>query len=86
MLKGVNKKVVEVVDTDHEFFEKAILFIRAEKQPEDEKDLKQKAREFVSGLSYVPRRAFSPARAALVLGTLLLAACLGALAAYLLIG
>ena len=29
MLKGVNKRVVEVVDIESEYFEKAILFLRA---------------------------------------------------------
>ena len=28
MLKGVNKQVVEVVEVDNEFFERAILFIK----------------------------------------------------------
>ena len=30
MLKGVNKRVVEVVDMENEYFEKAIFYIRPE--------------------------------------------------------
>ena len=30
MLKGVNKQVVEVVEVDNEFFERAILFVKQE--------------------------------------------------------
>ena len=36
MLKGVNKQVVEVVEVDNEFFERAILFVKPEKQQNGE--------------------------------------------------
>ena len=32
MLKGVNKSVVEINNTDNEYIEKAILFIKPDKQ------------------------------------------------------
>ena len=44
MLKGVNKQVVEVVEVDNEFFERAILFVKAEKQQHEEETLRENAR------------------------------------------
>ena len=55
MLKGVNKKVVEVVNLDNEYFERAILFVKAEKRDRDELTLKQKAREYVDSIRYHPK-------------------------------
>ena len=49
MLKGVNKKVVEVIDPDNEFFERAILFIKNEEQQKDERLLRQKAADYLIG-------------------------------------
>ena len=43
MLKGVNKRVVEVVDIENEYFEKAILFLRAGRPDSDENTLRQRA-------------------------------------------
>ena len=62
MLKGVNKKVVEVVETENEFFEKAILFIKAEQQEKDERTLRQRAADYVHTIRYTPRSAFSVRR------------------------
>ena len=56
MLKGVNKKVVEVVETENDYFEKAILFIKAEKQERDEITLRQRASEYLRSIRYTPRR------------------------------
>ena len=41
MLKGINKRVVEVVDIENEYFEKAILFLRAGRPDSDEGLLRQ---------------------------------------------
>ena len=43
MLKGVNKQVVEVVEVDNEFFERAILFIKPEQQQHGEEALRRLA-------------------------------------------
>lgn len=59
MLKGVNKKVVEVVDIENEYFEKAILFIKVENQERDERTIKQRAGDYISTIRYTPRRPFS---------------------------
>ncbi|MEG1687324.1 MAG: hypothetical protein RR022_08605 [Angelakisella sp.] len=81
MLKGVNKKVVEVMDIENEYFEKAILFIKAEQQGHDERTIKQRASDYLTTIRYVPRRAFSPGRLALALLKFSSAAMVGALAA-----
>lgn len=56
MIKGVNKSVVEVVDIESEYFEKAILFLRPGHGPVDEGTLRRKAGEYLGGLRYRPRR------------------------------
>lgn len=56
MLKGVNKSVVEVVDIDSEYFEKAILFLRPGSRAVDEGTLRRKADQYLEGIRYRPRR------------------------------
>ncbi len=55
MLKGVNKRVVEVVDIESEYFEKAILFL----PDTDEGALRRRAGEYVRTIKYRPRQGFS---------------------------
>ena len=59
MLKGVNKHVVEVVDMENEYFEKAILFLRPGRPGFDESTLRQRAGEYVRTIKYRPRQGFS---------------------------
>lgn len=56
MLKGVNKQVVEVVEVDNEYFERAILFVKADKQPEGEEALRENAHRYLGSIRYRPRR------------------------------
>lgn len=56
MLKGVNKSVVEVVDIESEYFEKAILFLRPGRGAVDEGTLRRKAGEYLGGIRYRPQR------------------------------
>ena len=56
MLKGVNKSVVEVVELESEYFEKAILFLRPGKSAADEGTLRRKASEYLGGIRYQPHR------------------------------
>ena len=73
MLKGINKHVVEVVEMENEYFERAILFLRPGQPGYDELTLRQRAGEYLRGLKYRPRRGFSPWRAgAVVLGAVVL--------------
>jgi len=79
MLKGVNKKVVEIANIENEYFEKAILFIKAENQEKDINKIKSKAGEYIGTINYVPRRKFSPVHFALGALKLAAAAAAGAL-------
>ncbi len=81
MLKGVNKQVVEVVDLENEYFEKAILFIKAEKQERDEKTIRQRAGEYVRTIRYTPRRRLTPGKLAVATAKFASAAAVGAVAA-----
>ncbi len=56
MLKGVNKHVVEVVDMESEYFEKAILFLRAGRPDPGEGVLRQRAGEYLRTIKYRPRQ------------------------------
>jgi len=67
MLKGVNKHVVEVVDIESEYFEKAILFLRPGRPDSDEGTLRQRAGEYLRAIKYRPRRGF-PGRWVLAAG------------------
>lgn len=54
MLKGINKQVVEVVEVDNEYFERAILFVKADKQPEGEEALRENAHRYLGSIRYRP--------------------------------
>ncbi|MDF2567022.1 MAG: hypothetical protein K0R90_478 [Oscillospiraceae bacterium] len=47
MIKGVNKQIIEVVNTDNEFFEKAILFVNPSKMNASEQEKIKKADDYV---------------------------------------
>lgn len=49
MLRGVNKKIIEVVDTQSEYFERAILFVKDCKLGSDEGVIKKHADGFLKG-------------------------------------
>ena len=85
MLRGVNKSIIEVLETENQYFEKAILFVRPGHSEGDEGVLKTKAREYLAGINYKPSagRLKKPlVYSALKLGS---AAALGATAATILL-
>lgn len=47
MIKGVNKVIIEVNETDNKFFEKAILYIRPEYCNDSEERLKSRAKQYL---------------------------------------
>lgn len=51
MIKGVNKRVVEIICTDNEYFEKAVLYVKADKPDVPSARLEAEAREFMEGLA-----------------------------------
>ncbi|WRS26758.1 hypothetical protein U6B65_10480 [Oscillospiraceae bacterium MB08-C2-2] len=54
MIKGVNKNIIEVLETDNPCFERAILFIRENLGKKEPAQLKEEAQAYLSGLK--PRR------------------------------
>ncbi len=50
MLKGVNRQIVEINNPENEYFEKAILYVRAEKAFLPKKDLIGEADSYLSSL------------------------------------
>ncbi|MDD2956115.1 MAG: hypothetical protein PHD67_07355 [Oscillospiraceae bacterium] len=51
MIRGVNKKIIEIVDIQNDYFDKAILFVREGKGDRDSGEIKQKAGEYVGAIS-----------------------------------
>lgn len=56
MLKGVNKQILEVSDTDSPYFEKIIFFVRPTPNGFDEKKLRDEAKRFSSVNQKPPRQ------------------------------
>lgn len=54
MIKGVNKRVVEITSTDNEYFERAVLYIRPDKLDLPSARLEEEAREYVGRIA--PKR------------------------------
>jgi len=48
MIKGVNRNVIEIIDTNSELFERAILFVRPEGRENDPEHLERSARGFLT--------------------------------------
>lgn len=47
MIRGINKRIIEVNDTGSELFEKALLFVRSDSKTDDE-GLKKEAEKIVA--------------------------------------
>lgn len=54
MLKGVSQKVIEVVRTDNQYFEKAILFLRPTVTEVDKNQLRTHAWDYLGEVEYHP--------------------------------
>lgn len=53
MVRGVHKKIIEVADTQNEFFERAILIVKETMLDEDPEQLRKKAGDYVSHMGNV---------------------------------
>lgn len=51
MVKGVNRRIIEISSTGNEYFEKAVLYIRPNCQDVPEKLIAEEARCFLNGIS-----------------------------------
>ncbi len=54
MIKGVNKQVLEINETQNSFFEKAIFFVKPEYSGMSEGRLREKAKQEFNNIGYPP--------------------------------
>lgn len=59
MIKGVNKRIVEITSTEHEFFEKAVLYVRADKCDTPTDKITEEAKEYIGRIVPVKKTAVS---------------------------
>ena len=57
MIKGVNRRIVEITSTEHEYFEKAVLYVRADKSNLPTEKITEEAREYIGRIVPVKRNA-----------------------------
>jgi len=55
MIKGVNKQILEVTNTENPYFEKIIFFIKPEYKNEDRKKLESEAKSLAATAQKPPR-------------------------------
>ena len=55
MIKGINKQILEVTNTDSPYFEKIIFFVRPSTPKIGEKELENEAKKFASEVKKPPR-------------------------------
>lgn len=85
MIKGVNRRIVEITNTDNEYFEKIVLYIKADKANVSENWLALEARAYIG--ERFPDKKREPKRVIFALKIMLAAvsATLAALLAYLIL-
>ena len=54
MYRGVNKRVIEIIDQENRYFEKAILFVRPSEPLMPPEKLDSEAREYLSAVTLKP--------------------------------
>lgn len=83
MIKGINRRVVEITSTDSEYFEKAVLYVKSDKRDIPPARLEEEAREYMGRIA--PHDKPQPIPLALKLGTAAVSAVAVTLLIYLLI-
>ncbi len=56
MIKGVNRRIVEITSTEHEFFEKAVLYVKTDKSCLPAERINEEAREYIGRIVPVKRK------------------------------
>ncbi len=51
MIKGINRRVVEITSTDNDYFEKAVLYVKSDKGDVSTARLEEEAREYMGRLA-----------------------------------
>ena len=49
-MRGVNKLILDIKDTDNEFFDRAILFLKPDKTTADQSQLNENAKKLLSAV------------------------------------
>lgn len=78
MLKGVNKSVIEINCTDNEFFEKAVLFVRPERQISNSSKLSSYADKYLESLHPISSKSKKSSKISVFISQLLASAVFGA--------
>lgn len=60
MIKGINKQILEVTNTESPYFEKIIFFVKPESQQISESKLKDEAEKISNKLQRIPKSKRSP--------------------------
>ena len=81
MIKGINHRVIEVMESDCEYFERVLFFVKPEYSALSEGTLRDRARAVASNASAPPPSKIKQSRL-LTAGALLAAAVLGAAIAF----
>ena len=55
MIKGINKQILEVTNTESPYFEKIIFFVRPTSNPVGEKTLENEAKKIASQIKKPPK-------------------------------
>ncbi|MBQ8787232.1 MAG: hypothetical protein IJZ61_06330 [Oscillospiraceae bacterium] len=81
MIKGVNRRIVEITSTEHDYFEKAVLYVKTDKSGLPAEKITEEAREYLGRIIPVRRKNTLSLTAKLLIAcvgimTLILASCL----------
>lgn len=74
MIKGVNRRIVEITSTEHEYFEKAVLYVRTDKSNLPTEKITEEAREYIGRIVPVKRNVLSTGNKLLIGMSLVLVA------------
>ncbi len=58
MIRGVNRRIVEITSTENDYFEKAVLYIRPEKTGYPKNKLDYEAKAYLNSIAPKKRRFF----------------------------
>jgi len=56
MIKGVNRRIVEITSTEHDYFEKAVLYVKADKIGLPTEKITEEAREYLGRILPVRKK------------------------------
>ncbi len=84
MIKGINKQILEVTNTESPYFEKIIFFVRPESQQIGEGKLKDEAEKISTKIQRMPKSKASPKQILRTICCCVLGVCAGIALSYIL--